>query len=99
MGALIAEKELDLVGVGLATSNFISDLWIAENHRSQGIGAALLKRLENQILADHTNATLRVVSTNAGARRFYARHSWRETRTYRHERDGHLMIDLEKERP
>ena len=58
----------------------------------------LLVALEEQIKSDgHSSARLRVVADNTRARKFYCVHGWREVRTYPHERDGHLMTDMEKE--
>ena len=86
-----------LAGIGLAEENYIDDLWVRAQFRGQHIGARLLTMLEDQIRSSgHTEARLRVVADNSGARRFYATHGWQETRIYPHERNGHLMIDFHK---
>ncbi|MEM8772746.1 MAG: GNAT family N-acetyltransferase [Pseudomonadota bacterium] len=96
--AHVALKGDDIVGVGLAREDFISDLWIERSQRNAGLGLALLDALENQIRsANHSRARLRVVASNHDAIRFYKRHGWREIKTYAHERDGHLMTGMEKE--
>jgi len=95
--AIVAEKEETIIGVGLAADDFISDLWIDKEHRGASAGAILLAALEEQIKTQsHSSARLRVVADNKRARHFYRTHGWRETRTYPHERDGHLMINMEK---
>ena len=95
--ALIALCEDQIVGVGLANENFISDLWIETNFRNLKIGAELLMALEMEIHhAGYRTASLRVVAENSRAQKFYSNHGWRAVRQYPHERDSHLMIDMEK---
>ncbi len=95
--ALVAVADGAIVGVGLASHNFVSDLWVVKNHRGAGAGADLLDALEDQIRRDgHADARLRVVASNDRAFRFYASRGWRETKSYPHERDGHMMIEMLK---
>lgn len=98
--SLVATTAEEIVGVALAKNHFISDLWVVSNHRNRKIGSALLSALEIQIENEgYSQARLRVVADNVRARKFYAAHGWREVKTYPHERDGHLMVDLEKGLP
>ena len=96
--AHIAEEDGNIIGVGLAADGFISDLWVSKDHRGHGVGTRLLAALEEQIMSEgYSRARLRVVTDNNRARTFYCNHDWREVRVYFHERDGHLMTDMEKE--
>lgn len=94
--SLVAEADGTIIAVGCATNDYISDLWVAQGHRSRGVGAELLRALEAQVLAaGNTVGRLHVVASNERARAFYAAHGWREVGTHLHERDGHLMVDME----
>ena len=87
-----------VVGVGLADGDYVDDLWLRPQFRGLQIGGALLTKLESQIANDgYSSARLRVVADNEGARRFYARRGWRETRVYPHERWGFDMVDMCKD--
>lgn len=93
----IVDYEGQLVAVGIAEGDFVEDLWVRAPWRSQGIGERLLVKLEEQIRSDgYASGRLRVVARNEAARRFYIRHGWCESRSYPHERDGHMMVDFEK---
>lgn len=88
----------EVVGVGILKEDYIDDLWIFGEYRGQRVGERLLSKLEEDIkTSGHVSGRLRVVAENARARRFYARHGWRETRLYPHERHGYLMVDLHKD--
>src|SRR5262245_22720791 len=78
----VAEGAQGLLGVGLTGADKIDDLWILAAYRGSGIGSALLSVLEKEIAGrGHAVGKLRVVAENMRARRFYARHGWREIRT------------------
>ena len=95
--SLVATTAEEIVGVGLAEDDLISDIWVKKTNRNQRIGAALLSALEIQIKnSGYAHARLRVVAENMRARNFYAAHGWQEVKSYPHERDGHLMVDMEK---
>jgi ribosomal protein S18 acetylase RimI-like enzyme len=93
----IADNGL-IAGVTLVTEEWIDDLWVASAHRSFGVGAMLLAHAEMQIAADgHASARLRVVASNAGARKFYTQHGYTVAREFEHERFvGRTMVELEK---
>ncbi|MEM9168965.1 MAG: GNAT family N-acetyltransferase [Pseudomonadota bacterium] len=96
-GAVVAETAGGVVGVGRRVDDYVSDLWVAASMRGEGVGATLLDALEGRMRRDGvTVARLRVVTANTDARRFYRRAGWVETRRYPHERDGHMMTDMEK---
>lgn len=87
----------DIIGAGRTSKDYIPDLWVDAAYRGKGIGGALLAALETEIAKrGHQQMRLRVVAENKRARQFYAINGWREVKTYRHERDGHLMVDFVK---
>jgi ribosomal protein S18 acetylase RimI-like enzyme len=96
-GSWVATCDAMIVGVGRAGGNSIDDLWIDRCFRCQGLGRALLAKLEAQIaLHGHSEAQLRVVGENHAAIQFYVRNGWRDAKHYPHERWGFEMIDMEK---
>ena len=93
----VADRDGKVVGVGLAEGDYVEDLWVAADSRGQQIGTALLSKLEDEIISNgHRYGRLRLVAENEGARMFYAKQGWRETRSYPHEHDGFLMVDFQK---
>jgi GNAT superfamily N-acetyltransferase len=96
-GSLIAEVDGALAGVGRINSDSIDDLWILKIFRSQGIGAELLLRLEQQIAQSGFKiANLRVVAENQAALSFYIANGWTATKRYPHEKWSFDMIDMKK---
>ena len=96
MGSWIAEAGNVIVGVGLATHDYIDDLWLRTRYRRRGIGAKLLASLERQITeSGHAAAHLRVVGENTGALRFYQKHGWRIVRRFPHEHWRFKMVAIE----
>lgn len=93
----VAQVNGTIIGAGRVKEDYISDLWVKADHRDRGVGAALLKQLEQQIASSgHLIGRLRVVLENDGARQFYRKLGWDEIRIYPHERDGHMMVDCHK---
>lgn len=94
----VATEDGKVVGVALADSDYIDDLWLRPSHRGRKIGGTLLSNLESQIRKNgFFHAKLRVVAENEAARRFYRRQGWQELRTYPHEKWKFLMVDLRKD--
>lgn len=92
-----AAANAETLGAGRTAQDYITDLWVHRDYRGRKVGAALLSALEEEIAArGHKEMRLRVVEDNRQARKFYLNHGWREVKTYPHERDGHLMVDMLK---
>lgn len=75
----VAEHEGALVGWGAREpmSDYISDLWVAPSHQRNGIGRALLSRVEQDIFrSGHDVSILETHAENGGAIRFYAREGY-----------------------
>lgn len=97
-GSWVAVAGDSVVGVGLADGDCIDDLWLRPPYRRRKIGSALLSILETQIgNGGHMHARLRIVAGNEGARKFYARQGWQETKVYPHERWAFMMVDMQKD--
>lgn len=93
----IAEVDSAVVGIGLATDDWISDVWLRSQVRGCGVGATLLSLLETQIANEgHSKARLRVVEENELAVRFYLKHGWQEAERYPHERWSFTMVNMIK---
>lgn len=93
----IAEKAGEIAGVMLSYREWLEDLWIAQPHRRQGIGAKLLRIGEREIAGrGHAHGKLRVVAENLQASQFYVRHGWIEARRYPHEANGFEMVEMVK---
>lgn len=93
-----AETEGQIVGIGLAVLDWITDMWVKPQFRSIGVGTALLDRLEAQVVKDgYATAQLRVVSNNEAAFRFYSRHGWRVSTRCPHESWDFEMINMVKD--
>jgi GNAT superfamily N-acetyltransferase len=96
----VAEIDGRIMGVGLAMSDWVTDVWLKPQFRGLGAGAALLNLLETQIAQDgHTTARLRVVGENEAAIRFYSSHGWHVSTRYPHERWGFEMVNMVKHFP
>lgn len=97
MRGWVAAADSLVVGVGVATGNYIDDLWVKAGYRRCKIGTMLLQRLERQVASHgYRDVWLRVVAANLGARRFYVREGWEEIRSYPHELLGIEMMDMRK---
>ncbi|MCB1394008.1 MULTISPECIES: GNAT family N-acetyltransferase [unclassified Nitrobacter] len=94
----VAETEGQIVGIGLAIRDWITDMWVRPQFRSIGVGTALLDRLEAQVVKNrYATARLRVVSNNKAAFRFYLRHGWRASTRCPHESWDFEMINMVKD--
>ncbi len=83
--ALLAESGSDLAGVAMFSAQFstvrggagayVSDLWVAEPWRGQGVGERLLAAVRDKaaVLWDARFLRLAVALDNAGAQAFYQR--------------------------
>jgi [ribosomal protein S18]-alanine N-acetyltransferase len=96
--ALVVTSHDEIVGVGLHENEWITDIWLKSEFRGLGIGTQLLNDLEKNVAKDgHSKASLRCVSENEAALRFYARHGWLEVKRYPHESRGFEMVDMAKD--
>ena len=87
-----------VAGIALTEGDQLKDLWVLASGRKTGVGGALLSKCELEILErGYTRATLRVVSSNHKALRFYARHGWCAQRVYPHETLPILMTEMAKQ--
>jgi ribosomal protein S18 acetylase RimI-like enzyme len=71
---------LDGRAVGFVTviDDELEQIYVAGSARGRGVADALLRRAEEAIAAAFDRAWLAVAPGNARARRFYARHGWRD---------------------
>jgi ribosomal protein S18 acetylase RimI-like enzyme len=100
--AWVAVSEFKMVGMVLTNEEWVSDLWVAREHRNAGLGRQLLSRGEREIAArGHFTARLRVVKSNVRAVSFYDRLGWRVVREFPHETLPVGMLEMSKalERP
>ena len=67
-----------LVGFVTVRGDNVEQLYVAEAARGSGVGQALLAHAESQVALRFDRAWLTVASGNTRARRFYARHGWRD---------------------
>jgi len=77
----VATIESQVVGFVMVCDDEIEQIYVAEAARGGGVAAALLQHGENLIAARFDLAWLAVVAGNTRARRFYARHGWRDAGT------------------
>lgn len=75
---VVALVEDRMSGFACWTGATLNSLFVAPDHRSTGIGAALLAVMEQRMQAGGaTTFDLICVEGNAAGRRFYERHGWR----------------------
>jgi ribosomal protein S18 acetylase RimI-like enzyme len=90
--AWVAVSESKIVGMVLTHAQWISDLWVLQEHRGRGVGRELLLRGEAEIAGrGFRTLSLRVVKSNTRAVSFYNRLGWRVVREFPHEK---LLIDM-----
>jgi ribosomal protein S18 acetylase RimI-like enzyme len=95
--AWIAVSGQSIGGVVRTHEDSISDLWVARESRGRWVGQKLLARGESEIAArGHKIFRLRVVSSNTGAVKFYARQGWSVVREFPHERFPVTMLEMIK---
>ncbi|MGC2637260.1 MAG: GNAT family N-acetyltransferase [Acidobacteriaceae bacterium] len=95
--AWVAVAEGHIAGVTMTQEDWVSDLWIARDHRRQGIGSLLLARAEREIASrGYRVFRLRVVESNTRAVDFYLSHGWNVHHEFPHEKFGHAMFEMNK---
>lgn len=95
--AWVAVSEVKILGVMMASNEWISDLWVLREHRKQGIGSRLLAKGESEIAGrGHDTCHLRVVKSNNVAVQFYLRQGWQIAREFAHEKYQHPMLEMVK---
>lgn len=75
----VAEIDREILGWGAVqdSDNKITDLWVLPNFQRKGIGSALLKALETQIIArDYKTAKLDTHARNGPALAFFNAHDY-----------------------
>ena len=70
----VAERDGGVVGFAACDGAELNALYVAGNHQGQGVGAALLTRLQK----DASRLELWTFEANDGAQRFYRRHGFAE---------------------
>jgi ribosomal protein S18 acetylase RimI-like enzyme len=95
--AWVALSGGEIVGVSMTQDEWLSDLWVRDDSRRLGIGAALLGQAESE-MANRGSSTfqLRVVKSNTRAVRFYETHGWIVHREFPHEKFRHAMYEMRK---
>ena len=84
-GALVAELDGRVVGVAKTKGAKLKDLWVLQEARSQGAGAALARAAEDRIRAGgHRMAHLYTAEFNPRTRAFYERNGWNLVRLTYH---------------
>lgn len=87
----------EIIGVGLAVGDVVSDLWVAPDAQGRGVGTALLAAMEREIAASgFAVARLRCLEPNLRSRAFYASRGWIEVRVYPHETIPLNTVDMRK---
>ena len=95
--AWVAVCDSKIVGVLLTNQEWVSDLWVLRENRSQGIGRKLLAQGESEIAArGHQTCRLRVVKSNTVAVKFYFHQSWCIAREFPHEKYHHAKLEMVK---
>jgi GNAT superfamily N-acetyltransferase len=95
--AWVAVSEAGILGVTMTEQEWVSDLWVARDHRRQGIGSLLLAHAEREIGSrGHRVLRLRVVKSNTRAVDFYRSHGWNVHAEYPHQKFGHAMFEMNK---
>jgi ribosomal protein S18 acetylase RimI-like enzyme len=93
----VAVADKKIVGVVLTRQEWISDLWVVQESRRQGVGDSLLTHGEAEIAGrGHRTFRLRVVKSNARAVQFYLRRGWEIAREFQHEKFNHAMLEMVK---
>lgn len=80
----VAEDDSGVVGFVTVTDDELDLLFVAARGRGSGVAADLLASGERQLAWRHETAWLDVVTGNARARAFYARHGWRDAGPVEH---------------
>lgn len=95
--AFVAIADTSIAGVVLTHDEWISDLWVLQESRRQGVGKRLLAKAESEIsVRGFKTLRLRVVSSNSVAVNFYLRNGWQVNREFPHEKLPVTMIEMTK---
>jgi ribosomal protein S18 acetylase RimI-like enzyme len=95
--AWVAVSAEDILGVTMTQEDWVSDLWVARDHRRQGIGSLLLAQAEREIGSrGHRVFRIRVVKSNTRAVDFYRSHGWSVHHEFPHQKFGHTMFEMNK---
>jgi ribosomal protein S18 acetylase RimI-like enzyme len=95
--AWVAVCAENIVGVTMTQQEWVSDLWIARDHRRYGIGSRLLAQAEREIAGrGHQLLRLKVVKSNTRAVEFYRSHGWTVHHEFPHQKFGHTMLEMNK---
>lgn len=81
-GFTVAVRGDVLVGVMQVGDDQITNLHVDPAYWNEGAGSKLLVSAEQQVARTHPVVRLEVRGFNTHARGFYARHGWKEVRTY-----------------
>ena len=80
VGAWVADREGDIVGVALRIGSELRDLYVVPAAWGTGVAAALMQAAVDAIRTDGApEASLWVGEENARARRFYEREGWEDS--------------------
>jgi len=96
---LVAECEGVRVGACATKPGRIDLMMVDLNLHRAGIGKILLDHGETTLFRDSDQIVLDCFRDNDQARRFYAKHGWRDGRLFKDPDSGIEMIELTKSRP
>ena len=95
--AWVAVCGTKIVGMVLTHEDWIDDLWVLRERRSQGVGQQLLLHAEAEIAGrGYRKFWLRVVKSNVKAISFYNRLGWQVEREFPHETLPVGMLEMSK---
>jgi ribosomal protein S18 acetylase RimI-like enzyme len=95
--AWVAVSDAKILGVIITSQEWVDDLWVLREHRTQGVGSKLLAQGESEIAARGCQTgRLRVVKANLVAVHFYLRQGWQIVREFAHEKYHHPMLEMAK---
>jgi len=96
----VALVDAKIVGMVLTHEEWISDLWVVDQHRGRGVGHRLLAQGEAEIVSrGYRIFRLRVLQSNTAAIKFYHRQGWRIAREFPHEKFPVMMLEMAKSVP
>ncbi len=95
----VAERDGVRVGACATKPGRIDLMMVDLDHHRSGIGEILLAHGEAALIADTDRIVLDCFRDNDQARRFYAKHGWKDGREFTDPDSGIAMIELTKSRP
>ncbi len=85
---LVAELVGIVVGFAVVVDDEVEQVYVDQIARGTGVAAQLLRAAESAVAAaGHSSAWLAVVPGNDRARRFYAKHGWRDDGPFTYQAD------------